>query len=179
MWGKSIDCFVCERKHRQYKQICASKLTCSQQSFARSALLELCSQELATPLSADKLGTCFVGRCSVSCALTQMLRTKQPVQMASALEHRSIRYGKGMFMLLSGGLAAEVICALHTGEEFALLVETLQPCDDRANPARTLWKREAAGDSSRVLLPVTKSFNSECTQFMYVRHERNKIWLLQ
>ena len=108
-----------------------------------------------------------------------MLRTKQPVRTASALELRSIRYGKGMFMLLSNGFAAEVICALHTGEEFALLVETLKPFDDRANPARTLWKRQAAGDSSRVLLPVTTNFNSECTQFMYVRHDNNKLWLLQ
>ena len=179
LWGRSIDCFVCERKHRQYKAICGSKLTCSQQSFARSALLELCSQELATPLSADKLATTFAGKVSVSCALTQSLRTEQPVQMASALEHRSIRYGKGLFILLANGLAAEIICAIHTGEEFALLVEILKPLSDRDTPGKTLWRRPAAGECSRALLPVTKNFNSECTQFMYVRHDNNKLWLLQ
>ena len=179
MWGKAIDCFVCERKHRQYKAICAAKLTCSQKSFARSALLELCSQELATPLSADKLGTSFTGKPATSCALTRILRTKQPVEMSSALEHRSIRYGKGLFMQLSNGLAAEIICALHTGEEFALLVEMLKPLGDQTNPGRTLWKRPEAGECSRALLPVTQDFNSKLIQFMYARHDHNKLWLLQ
>ena len=179
LWGKSIDCFGCERKHRQYKAICAAKLTCSQRSFARSALLELSSQELSMPLNADKLGTSFVSKVSVSCALTKILRTKVPVQVASALQHRSIRYGKGLFVLLSNGLGAEIICAIHTGEEFALLVEILKPLGDHKNPGRSLWKRPGPGECSRALLPVTKNFNSDCTQFMYVRHDNNMLWLLQ
>ena len=179
LWGRSIDCFVCERKHRQYKAICSAKLTCSQQSFARSALLELCSQELAMPLSADKLGTCFASKVSISCELTEILETKVPVQTAAALEHRSIHYGKGLFLLLSTGFAAEVICALHTGDEFALLVEILKPVGDKTDPERALWERQLTGPSSRALLPITKQFNSECSQFMYVRHDNNKLWLLQ
>ena len=102
-----------------------------------------------------------------------------PVQTAAALEHRSIRYGKGFFLLLSTGFAAEVICALHTGNEFALLVEILKPVGDKTDPERALWERQQTGPSSRALLPITKQFNSECSQFMYVRHDNNKLWLLQ
>eukprot|EP00435_Cladocopium_sp_Y103_P050510 s1676_g15.t1 len=179
LWKKSIDCFVCERKHRQYKTICAGKLTCSQQSFARSALLELCSQELATPLSADKLNTVFASKAEVSCALTNLLGAKGPVRVASALEHRSIRYGHGLFLTLSNGLAAEVVSAVHTGHEFCLLLDMLKPIGGRINPGRTQWMRPAPGDNSRALLPVTPSLDSECAQCMYVRHDNNTLWLLQ
>eukprot|EP00435_Cladocopium_sp_Y103_P004703 s1435_g1.t1 len=152
---------------------------CVKACKANAALLELCSQELATPLSADKLGTFFAGKSEVSCALTRLLAAETPVQMASALEHRSIRYGKGLFILLSNGSAAEIVCALHTGKEFALLVDMLKPLGDHTNPGRRLWQRAPVGESSRALLPITKDLNSECSQCMYVRHDSNKLWLLQ
>ena len=177
LWGKSIDCFVCERKHRQYKAICSAKFTCSQQAFARSALLELCSQELSMPLGIEKLGTSFASKVTVSCELTKLLGTKVPVQVASALQHRSVRYGKGLFVALCDGRGLEILCAVHTGDEFALLAELLAPIGTHEGSGPTLWER--TGESGRVLLPVNDGFNSICTQFMYVRHERNKIWLLQ
>eukprot|EP00435_Cladocopium_sp_Y103_P076014 s59_g73.t1 len=152
LWGKAIDCFVCERKHKQYKSICGSKLTCSQASFARSALSELCSQELATSLSAAKLGTFFATKALPSCVLKVALRAKNDVQAAAAIEHRTIRYGKGLFMLLSNRVAVEVLSTLHDGSGFFLLVETLQPIGDHKNPGRTQWMRKDPGESSRALL---------------------------
>ena len=177
LWGKSIDCFVCERKHRQYKAICSAKFTCSQQAFSRSALLELCSQELSMPLGVEKLGTSFASKVTDSCELTQLLGTKVPVQVASALQHRSIRYGKGLFLALCDGRGVEILCSVHTGDEFALLAELFKPIGTHEGSGPTLWER--TGESGRVLLPVTKNFNSICTQFIYVRHDCNKIWLLQ
>ena len=57
--------------------------------------------ELASPLSARKLETYFPSRSAVSCVLAKCMDSVEPVQVASCLEHRSIRYGKGAISIAS------------------------------------------------------------------------------
>ena len=179
-WGRPLDAFVCERKHRQFKSICNGKLNQpGRSSFARSALLELVSMELASPLSAGKLETQFSSPSSVSCVLATLMEASTAVHVASSLEHRGIRYGRGQFLLLPKGKAVEVLCAVHNERHFFLLVNLLTPVGDQTHPGRTQWMRTESGECSRALLPITDSTNSECAQCMYVRHDNNKLWLLQ
>jgi len=178
--GRPFDAFVCERKHRHFKSICNGKLNQpGKANFARSALLELVSMELATPQSVSKLETQLQGSASSSCALSKLLGSCKPVQVASALEHRGIRYGKGQFFLLPNSKAMEVLSAVQAGDTFFLLVTMLEPVGDQNHPGRTQWMRTGSGQGSQALLPVTDATNSNCSQCMYVRHDNNTLWLLQ
>ena len=134
--------------------------------------------ELASPLNASKLETCFSSPTSVSCVLSKYMNSIEPVQVASSLEHQGIRYGKGQFLFLPQSQAVEIVSAVHDGKTFFLLVNMLTPVGDQIHPGRTQWVRTLPQESSRALLPITDSTNSQCSQCMYIRHN-NTLWLLQ
>ena len=179
-WGRPFDAFVCERKHKNFKAICNGKLNQpGKANFARSALLELVSMELASPLNANKLATHLVGSASVNEGIQYSMASSLPVHVAAALEHRGIRYGKGQILRLSNCHALEVMNAVHDGKSYFLLVNVLEPVGDHKHPGLSQWMRRKPGQSSHALLPITDSTNSTCSQCMYVRYDNNTLWLLQ
>ena len=181
-WGKAIDAFVCERKHRCYKTLCAKNLgQPGQKSFARSALLHVVSFELANPLPETKLITHLVGKPKQCASLQKMFSGCEPVLITSALEHVSVRYGRGQYIQMSLKLAVQVVCAIQHGSQFFLLVNTLEAKGINHSSGRTQWVCPMGGHSSRALLRVDDKFNALAgPPCMYVgSHSANSLWLLR
>ena len=152
--GKWIDCFVCERKHRAYKNTCSRGLVASRTVFARTSLLQLVSKELQVSLRADVLQPELVGKKCSSDTLTSVLPAGQPIVMATSAEVNGVIHGRNEFLLLSPTCAVEIQSAVQQGNSFYFLVEILhlKPTSISKSVGMSTWTRTTAGQKNCALL---------------------------
>ena len=116
--GKWIDCFVCERKHRMYKNTCSRGVVASRKIFARTSLLQLVSKELQVSLRADVLQPQLVGKMCSADTLASVLPAGKPIVMSTSAELHGVLHGRNEFLLLSPTCAVEIQAAVQQGDSF-------------------------------------------------------------
>ena len=169
-WGRMIDCFVCERKHRAYKALCGNQVLGMHKSmFTKTALLQLTQQELNVPEDLGRFSTRQLGVPKESKAFQTTFRTSAPAWLAAGLEHRTVRYTRGQFLLLGKACAVEIHASVKHQDVYYLLVETLEP-ETLLPTSRAISKWKAASHGTS-LLEVTKDFNARCFRPTWMRRD--------
>lgn len=121
-WGKIIDCFVCERKHRHFRNLSESIKNLSQ--FSKSALLKLVDIELNAGQPAERLDVTMCAQIK-RCQILSNIFPGQDVTCSSALEARGQKFVRKQIVQLSTNLAVKILCAIQVGDLFYLLVQEL------------------------------------------------------
>ena len=175
-----LDVFCCERKHRQFKTLCASKLgQPGKQSFAKAILLQLVSQDIATPLCAETLNTHLGNKCHASEKIARALGSSEKAWLSASLTHKGIRYGRNQIVQFTESIAAEILGTLEHNNQHLLLVDVLKPVQV-AQADRNCWQRTHPSEKSTYLMAITEDFNANVRPAMYQRNDANrKVWLLQ
>ena len=142
-WGKYLDAFACERKHKAFKTVAEnfSKLA----TFEKGVLLEMSSRELRREEIPDRM---LSGKHTVSSSLARATGCKQPVPVARHLRCDGKNFSSGDCLLLSADQGAEIVCAAMLDSEPALLIEPLQLVS--RSGVSSLWERTG----TRALLQV-------------------------
>ena len=178
--GVLLDVFCCERKHRQFKSLCASNFgQPGKQSFAKAILLQLVSQDIATPLCAEMLNTHLGNKCHANENIARALGSSEKVWLSSNVTHKGIRYGRNQFVLFTKSIAAEILGVLKNDNQHMLLVDVLKPVHI-GQAGRSCWQRAQPSETSTYLIAITNDFNANVHPAMYQKHDAtNKVWLLQ
>ena len=155
--GKWVDCFVCERKHRVYKNTCSRGVVASRETFARTSLLQLVSKELQESLRADVLQPQLLGKMCSADTLSSVLPAGKPIVISTSAEVHGVLHGRGEFLLLSPTCVVEIQAAVQQGNSFFYLVEMLhlKATSYCKSVGMSTWSRKAAGEQSCALLPVS------------------------
>ena len=93
----TLDCYPCERKHKLFKTIAPNFNRLSK--FSRSILSEMTHREIHNPAS-HFLESTLLGKQHTWPEL-QACFDGHDLQIASSLEHRGVRYGKGQYKVLT------------------------------------------------------------------------------
>ena len=134
-WGRYLDAFACERKHKQFKQVAVRYQELGR--FERGVLLEMLSQELLnTQHGIDK--PVLSGPHTQSSSLAEALGCKEPVLVARHLQ-ASMAFSSGDFLMLSADKAVQVVCGATVKSESLLLVEELTYT--KQNGIGSIWTR--------------------------------------
>lgn len=157
---KWVDCFVCERKHRAYKNTCARGFVTSRTTFAKTCLLQLVSMELQLGQSADFLQPHLNGKATLTDTLSNIFPKSAEILLASSLDVKGVTFGRKQFLLLSSTCAVEVHAAVKEDKNFYLLVEILEtdPVDRPKAVGQTYWRRSVGAARSQALLPLKEIF---------------------
>ena len=168
-WGRVIDCFVGERKHRLYKSEYGPRL-CALKTFARSALLHQLQAELSQVSDLETWTGRLVGaarRKAISLGLDCS------AQFGLGIEYRGIVFRKGGYVILRKTCAVEIHGGVQAEQNLWLLVETLEP----GPPAHEAWPTWQRGRGELALMPVQDVHPREPMRL--VRECANSIWLLR
>ena len=183
--GILLDCWVCERKHKQYKSIsnngAVSKNCDTKQNFSRQTLLSLVSTELQSLVSIEKLTTVLQGKPVDYHEGTNLFDDDKSVPtLSTALEHFGIRYERGQYIRVGNAHAAEILCAVQREKNFYLLCDCFQPKGPQKIAGLSSWKRSTAANNSVHLIQMTNESNKFLRETVCMRQDENNIiWLLQ
>ena len=177
---KLVDCFVCERKHRVYKNTCARGFVTSRQTFAKSCLLQLVSMDLRMGLSADFLQPHLNGKAMPTKTLKEIFPNASEILLASSLDAKGITFGRKQYLLLSLTCAVEVQAAVKANDNFYLLVEILEkdPTHRPKAVGQTYWCRPGAAARSQALLPL-KEISGLAVCPVFARDDGQNVLLLE
>ena len=177
---KCVDCFVCERKHRAYKNTCARGLVTKRNTFAKTCLLQLVSMELQMEISADFLKPHLNGKATQTNTLSDIFPNSAEILLASNLDVEGITFGRKQFLLLSSTCAVEVHAAVKEDKNFYLLVEILNAdaVDKPKAVGQTYWRRSVGAARSQALLPL-KDFFGVAFCPVFARDDGQNVLLLE
>ena len=147
MWGRLVDCFVCERKHRAFKTHVAPHHN-NLARLSKDCLLQLVDLELRSPMPENALEPQLRGAESARPDLAERFAVREAVFAAGA-SSRGRHTAKGEVLILSPSTAVEVTGAVRVDAGIMLLVERLDSADLNLNAAghgRSRWLRRR-GDS--------------------------------
>ena len=170
-WGKLIDCFVTERKHKEFKSRVAPLLH-NPHDLSKSGLLSLTENALVHGHRETELTGESVGTSNVDPKLASSLGLSDNAQFCKGWCQNCVTLQRGQFIQTTAMSCFEIHgCAIDGTKQF-MIVETL-----RKGPATTsqlpFWLRTEIG---KQLLPVNKA---QCFQpFQFVRRCHQKTWLL-
>ena len=177
-WGRLVDCFTCERKHRAFKRVARRQqmLAC----FSQQCLLELASAELRSKQPAKRLLWRLDGRTTENVDVGTALGATAPATLAPrALGPDTI--SRGDVLIPSPAEAFEVLGVTSVDSRILLLIHVLEPADLHFNTTRSgrsKWTR-----ASTRLHAVHIESVASAPRTMHMREERigntTHIWLLE
>ena len=134
-WGRYLDAFACERKHKEFKQVAVRYQQL--ETFERGVLLELLSNDLKDMPRGVKATLLSKPR-TQSASLAKAMGCKEPVNVARHLQ-AGTALSSGDFLMLSADKAVQVVCGAEIKSENLLLVEELTYVKQKG--IGSIWKR--------------------------------------
>ena len=128
VWGKHVDCFVCERKHRLFKTVVGPKLN-KLSNFSKSALLQLTECDLQQTHLAENFTGCLSGKSIENVTLATSLHLPCDTLFAPGAEYRCVTYRKNNYIEFSRDvLSTNSWCmpSAKTNSSFSRTVGALQ-----------------------------------------------------
>ena len=177
-WHRLVDCFTCERKHKQYKNLGANRLATHKTDFAKSALLQLATLNIAGALDSKKLGTFLCGsNLEMSESIARAAGFQGEAQVALGLEHKAVYYGKKQILLLDPAFAAETQAAVQIGPAFFLLLHKWKQLK-ALKSGMSLWQ-PGVEDEPPILMNICKYHSQVRTALYSRRNDDGTVLLLQ
>ena len=172
VWGKHVDCFVCERKHRLFKTVVGPKLN-KLSNFSKSALLQLTECDLQQTHLAENFTGCLSGKSIENVTLATSLHLPCDTLFAPGAEYRCVTYRKNNYIEFSRDVCLQIHGACQVQKQIHLLVEQLVPSKTDTNLIHS-WSRTTAPWK---LCPVHSV--AQCEPMRLCRERDNKIFLLR
>ena len=170
-WGRHIDCFVGERKHRVFKSIVAPRLS-RLDSFTRSTLLQMTEIELTTSHSESEYTGQLLGKQTQDWMLAEELGVSTDASFAKGIQIYCVEYSRGTFAQMSATCCIEVLHGLFHANSFYVVVQTLQPFLTKKFILK--WKRLRG---QKEILPASKLMHIEPMRLL--REDQDGLWLLR
>ena len=163
-WGKLLDCFCPERKHRNYKQYAAN---CTRRvDFVSIALLQLAVREL-DGTDAGTLHTTLAGK--------RLCIAGVDKDIFFRLQCAERDFQRGQFLIVNTHHAVEVLGACRHDGCFHLLVKRLSSNQDGLHAfGLSRWKNQ---DASHEMLPVHMALQTK-DSVLFCRKDGQDLWLL-
>ena len=171
-WGRVLDCFVGERKHRRFKSEYGPRLRHVAQ-LPRSALLHQLQAELDTISFEEQWTGRLLGNPTQCPLRAESLGLPSSATFALGVEYHAVAYRRGTYVVLSDSLAVRVAGAVEALQDLWLIVECLHPSSSAGHVPWPTWQR---GDGKFKLLPAREISPREPAR---LAREGNSIWLLR
>lgn len=148
-WGRLLDTFTPERKHKAFKSEVAPLQT-QLQSFSKHVLLELGEKELRAQGTAAELELAMgIAAPAPESLLLEIRKSLQgPVQISrEATNDTGQKFLAQQFLILSPSVAVEIllcVCAAQDPKEIYLYATDWEPCTPsgtHSNPMASVWKK--------------------------------------
>ncbi|CAJ1401538.1 unnamed protein product [Effrenium voratum] len=178
-WGRLVDCFTCERKHRAFKRVARRQQMLAR--FSQQCLLELASAELRSKQPAKRLLWRLDGRTTENVDVGAALGATAPATLAPrALGPDTI--SRGDVLIPSPAEAFEVLGVTSVDSRILLLIHVLEPADLHFNTTRSGRSKWTRASTLRLHAVHIESVAS-APRAMHMREERigntTHIWLLE
>eukprot|EP00435_Cladocopium_sp_Y103_P022878 s3768_g5.t1 len=170
-WGRHIDCFVGERKHRVFKSVVAPRLS-QLSSFTRSTLLQMTETELTTSHLEEEYTGRLLGKPTQDVGLAKDLGLPVDVLFAKGIQLHCVEYSRGTFVQLSAMCSIEILGGLLQGDSLSVVVQQLQASMTYASIIK--WNRLP---NSKQILAASKLLLHEPMRLL--RPDQNGLWLLR
>ena len=144
-WGRLIDAFVCERKHRHFRSSGVSNIA-RLTNFSKSALLKLVDGELNTPQDAAKLDGLLAPPIKQSPTLALSF-PGQNVTCAAKLEAGGQTFVQHQILQTGATRALKIVCCIQADLTFYILARELElrPGTDPSDPILHWLEKHAGG----------------------------------
>ena len=126
-WGRHIDCFVGERKHRVFKSTVAPRLA-QLKSFTRSSLLQLTETELTTSHEENEYTGRLLGKPTSDVALANALAVSPDAIFAKGVQIHCVEYPRGTFLQMSATCSIEILHGVWHKNTLSVVAQPLQAC---------------------------------------------------
>ena len=124
-WGKHINCFVGERKHRCFKSIVAPRLA-RLECFTRSTLLQMTETELTTSHLESEYTGRLIGAHTQDVKLAQELGISEEISFTKGIQIYCVEYSRGTFAQMAATCCMEILRGLSLDGDLFVVVQTLQ-----------------------------------------------------